>query len=324
MFAGECLGYRAMWKRLNRKGTRVPRDAVRIALKVLRPHLVEERRIRRLHRRSYANPGPNFCWHVDGYDKLKPFGFAIHGCIDGYSRKIMWLHVGKSNNNPEIIGLYFVQALLKHEAVPCILRTDRGTENVHLEKIQKFLRRDGTDMLAAENSFVYGRSTSNQRIEAWWAVLRRQCITFWINMFKDMTTLGLINMQDPLHVHCLRFCFMEVIAQEIDRVAKDWNVHHIQSRRGSGNVAGKPDKMYYVPEEFDTASFSAEFKENEIKEIEQELELTVESNTLHDPDFVRIVNIVCPDWEYPTNAETAQDLYVQILGRIAEFENALP
>ena len=23
-------------------------------------------------------------WHVDGYDKLKPFGFPIHGCIDGY------------------------------------------------------------------------------------------------------------------------------------------------------------------------------------------------------------------------------------------------
>ena len=22
-------------------------------------------------------------WHLDGYDKLKPYGFAIHGCIDG-------------------------------------------------------------------------------------------------------------------------------------------------------------------------------------------------------------------------------------------------
>ena len=27
--------------------------------------------------------GPDFCWHIDGYDKLKPYGFAIHGCIDG-------------------------------------------------------------------------------------------------------------------------------------------------------------------------------------------------------------------------------------------------
>ena len=22
-------------------------------------------------------------WHIDGYDKLKPYGFPIHGCIDG-------------------------------------------------------------------------------------------------------------------------------------------------------------------------------------------------------------------------------------------------
>ena len=27
--------------------------------------------------------GPNFLWHCDGYDKLKPYGLCIHGCIDG-------------------------------------------------------------------------------------------------------------------------------------------------------------------------------------------------------------------------------------------------
>lgn len=27
--------------------------------------------------------GPNFLWHLDGYDELKPFGICIHGCIDG-------------------------------------------------------------------------------------------------------------------------------------------------------------------------------------------------------------------------------------------------
>ncbi len=28
--------------------------------------------------------GPNQVWHIDGYDKLTPFGLSIHGCIDGY------------------------------------------------------------------------------------------------------------------------------------------------------------------------------------------------------------------------------------------------
>ena len=32
--------------------------------------------------------GPNYVWHMDGYDKLKPYGFAIHACIDGYVQMV--------------------------------------------------------------------------------------------------------------------------------------------------------------------------------------------------------------------------------------------
>jgi hypothetical protein len=44
---------------------------------------VETRKKHCLKRRCYRNPGPNFCIHIDGYDKIKPYGFAIHGAIDG-------------------------------------------------------------------------------------------------------------------------------------------------------------------------------------------------------------------------------------------------
>jgi hypothetical protein len=37
------------------------------------------RKRRRLLRRQYSCPGPYFVWHIDGYDKIKLFGFAIHG-----------------------------------------------------------------------------------------------------------------------------------------------------------------------------------------------------------------------------------------------------
>jgi hypothetical protein len=33
--------------------------------------------------------GPNYVWHIDGFDKIKPFGFAIHACIDGYNNIIL-------------------------------------------------------------------------------------------------------------------------------------------------------------------------------------------------------------------------------------------
>jgi hypothetical protein len=44
---------------------------------------------------------------------LKPFGFAISGCIDGYSRRIMWLEVGPSNSNPHYIAKYYLDCVEK-------------------------------------------------------------------------------------------------------------------------------------------------------------------------------------------------------------------
>ena len=63
----------------------------------LDPDGCEQRRSLALQRRRYSSPGPNHTWHVDEYDKLKPFGFLFHGCIDGWSRRIMWLKLTRSN-----------------------------------------------------------------------------------------------------------------------------------------------------------------------------------------------------------------------------------
>ena len=41
----------------------------------------------------YSVPGPGALWHSDGNDKLKRYGFPIHGAMDGYSRKLLWLKV---------------------------------------------------------------------------------------------------------------------------------------------------------------------------------------------------------------------------------------
>ena len=110
--SGNSIGYRAMHQRLQTDyGLVVRRDAVRRVLRVLDPEGVEARLRHRLRRRTYRGKGPNRTWHIDGYDKLKPFGFCIHGCIDGYSRRIMWLEVGPSNNNPAIICQYFLDCV---------------------------------------------------------------------------------------------------------------------------------------------------------------------------------------------------------------------
>jgi hypothetical protein len=67
----------------------------------------------RLRCKQYSAVGPNFIWHIDGYDKPKPFGLCVSGCIDGFSRKIIWLDVYKTNSDPKVIGGYYITAVQK-------------------------------------------------------------------------------------------------------------------------------------------------------------------------------------------------------------------
>ena len=104
-------GYRAVWRTLKMGGIQVPREVVHLVLKELDPGGVSERRSNTLRRRVYHTPGPNYSWHIDGYDKLKPYGFPVHGCIDGYSRKVLWSNVCRTNNDPPVTGQHFLNAV---------------------------------------------------------------------------------------------------------------------------------------------------------------------------------------------------------------------
>jgi hypothetical protein len=92
--SGQLLGYRSLWQRLKvTHHLKVKRETVQQLIKQIDPEGVAVRTSRKFKRRVYSVPGPNFIWHIDGYDKLKPYGFPIHGAIDGFSRYIIWLKV---------------------------------------------------------------------------------------------------------------------------------------------------------------------------------------------------------------------------------------
>ena len=135
-------------------------------------------------RRVYRSKGPNYLWHIDGYDKLKPFGFCVHSAIDGYSRRILWPEVASSNNDPKVVGQYYLDDVRLVGATARIIRGDRGTEKGNIAAAQRFFRRSSSDEFSGEKCFMYGKSTSNQRIEAWWGRLKQGCAEWWIQFFK--------------------------------------------------------------------------------------------------------------------------------------------
>ena len=108
---GSFVGYRKMWARLKQKGIFVKWERVMHILRSLDPVGVECRKRKRLRGRAYRTKGPNFVWHIDGHDNLKPFGFSIHACIDGFSRRLIWLEVGPTNKDPEVIAKMYLDAV---------------------------------------------------------------------------------------------------------------------------------------------------------------------------------------------------------------------
>lgn len=242
------VGYRKMWKHLKAKyGIAVKRDVVRKCLAKLDPLGVESRTKKRLRRRAYSSRGPNFIWHIDGHDKLKPFGFSIHGCIDGFSRRLIWLEVGTTNKNPKVIWKYYLDAVRQVRGVPQRMRSDDGTENSIVEALQIFLQSHHGDEHSGFGSFAIGTSTSNQRIEAYWSQLIRDGPGWWVNFFKDLQDFGLYDDSDPVQVDLIRFCFMDILRHELQKVAEMWNQHIIApGRSGNSNgPRGRPDVMFF-------------------------------------------------------------------------------
>ena len=78
-------------------GISVSREKVRLALKALDPEGVAERGRTVIKRRIYETKGPHDVYHIDGNDKLKMWEFYVHGAVDRFIRKILWLKIATTN-----------------------------------------------------------------------------------------------------------------------------------------------------------------------------------------------------------------------------------
>lgn len=187
------------------------------------------------------------------------------------------------------------------------MRGDCGTENIHIAAVQRFLRRHCQDNLAGKKSFLYGKSVANQRIEAWWAFLRKSNTDWWICFFKDLTALGHFDNSNVIHIECLRFCFMSLIREELHGESQHWNLQKIRPSNGE-TPAGRPDVLFFLPEE------------------SMQSDLDVAENlcgTRHHPLgcsslFVRLAELIMEDidLQLPRNTDKAVSLYLDLLHHI--------
>lgn len=106
-----------------------------------------------------------------------------------------------------------------------------------------------------DTTFVYGKSTQNQRIENWWSKFKQLGMNYWIEHFKILVDEGFLDTSNELHIQCVRYCYMDLLASELANIMELWNTHYIRKNSNHNSPGGKPNVMYYVPEMFGSVNY---------------------------------------------------------------------
>ena len=65
-------------------GLRIQKERIRQSVMRVDGLGMAERKRQDVPRDKYEVPRANHLWHLDGHHKLIPWGFVLHGCVDGF------------------------------------------------------------------------------------------------------------------------------------------------------------------------------------------------------------------------------------------------
>jgi hypothetical protein len=192
----------------------------------------------------YNVAGPRSCYHCDAHEKLaKIWGFWVHLCIDGYSRRLIYLSV-KTDKFAETVRKIYHEAC-EANGWPARCRWDKGSENAGAiaEQLAHHAAKGGDSWRGCA---LTGRSSQNCRAEYIWNFFKRHVSQPYRELFfKMMRELRILDPNEPTDLFVLQAVFLRRIQAATDRFRRMWNSHKIRGKRTvRGHGGGIPDELW--------------------------------------------------------------------------------
>ena len=207
------------------KGLVIQRRRIRSSLNRVDPKNTALRWGALVTRRSYYVPWPNSLWHIDGHHSLIRWKLVVHGCIDGKSRKIMFLRCDNNNRAETVLNLFQNAITENHNLWPSRVRVDYGVENVLV--CDAIVEKHGE----GRGSFIAGSSTRNQRIERLWRDVFRCVLVAFYYSFYALEQCDLLHCDDDVELYALHYVFLQRINFALNEFNDAYNYHRLSTER---------------------------------------------------------------------------------------------